>query len=164
AAQQNPALPHGHAADHQAGIFVVHGAASHAHGAQPLIIRRDPKLHRLPANGTELQHSLYGRLLVDSGIVPVCGLVAELVDAVDSKSTGLAHLGSTPSEATTITVTVPAQSLRELQRSDFDYHLPSELIAQTPLPVRSASRLLLLDGHVWRDAAFGELPQMLASG
>jgi hypothetical protein len=28
------------------------------------------------------------------------GLVAELVDAVDSKSTGLAHLGSTPSEAT----------------------------------------------------------------
>jgi hypothetical protein len=29
------------------------------------------------------------------------GLVAELVDAVDSKSTGLAHLGSTPSEATT---------------------------------------------------------------
>lgn len=30
----------------------------------------------------------------------VHGLVAELVDAVDSKSTGLAHLGSTPSEAT----------------------------------------------------------------
>jgi hypothetical protein len=35
-----------------------------------------------------------------SGIVRGCGLVAELVDAVDSKSTGLAHLGSTPSEAT----------------------------------------------------------------
>ena len=32
---------------------------------------------------------------------PARGLVAELVDAVDSKSTGLAHLGSTPSEATT---------------------------------------------------------------
>ena len=29
--------------------------------------------------------------------------------------------------------------------STFDYHLPKELIAQTPLPDRSASRLLVLD-------------------
>src|SRR5208282_528633 len=124
AAQQNPALPHGHAADHQAGIFVVHGAASHAHGAQPLIIRRDPKLHRLPANGTELQHWLCGPLLVDSGIVPVRGLVAELVDAVDSKSTGLAHLGSTPSEATIANPTTPSGRIK---RSDFDFDLPAQL-------------------------------------
>ena len=41
-------------------------------------------------------------MTVGSGILAPrpLGLVAELVDAVDSKSTGLAHLGSTPSEAT----------------------------------------------------------------
>ncbi len=33
-----------------------------------------------------------------------------------------------------------------MQRSDFDYSLPAELIAQTPLARRSASRLLRLDG------------------
>ena len=33
-----------------------------------------------------------------------------------------------------------------MKRSDFDYQLPPELIAQHPLPERSASRLLVLDG------------------
>jgi S-adenosylmethionine:tRNA ribosyltransferase-isomerase len=33
-----------------------------------------------------------------------------------------------------------------MKRSEFAYHLPSELIAQHPLPERSASRLLVLDG------------------
>jgi S-adenosylmethionine:tRNA ribosyltransferase-isomerase len=80
--------------------------------------------------------------------------VAELVDAVDSKSTGLAHLGSTPSEATILTT---------LKRSDFDYPLPPELIAQAPLPERSSSRLLLLEGQSgrWRDHRIGELPSLL---
>jgi S-adenosylmethionine:tRNA ribosyltransferase-isomerase len=32
-----------------------------------------------------------------------------------------------------------------MKKSDFNYHLPEELIAQTPLPVRHASRLLCLD-------------------
>lgn len=32
-----------------------------------------------------------------------------------------------------------------LRTDDFDYHLPPELIAQTPLPDRDASRLLVLD-------------------
>ena len=32
-----------------------------------------------------------------------------------------------------------------MQLSDFDYHLPEDLIAQQPLPERSASRLLLVD-------------------
>ena len=32
------------------------------------------------------------------------------------------------------------------QRTDFHFDLPDELIAQTPLPDRSASRLLCLDG------------------
>jgi len=33
-----------------------------------------------------------------------------------------------------------------MKRSDFSYHLPAELIAQHPLPDRSAGRLLCLDG------------------
>ncbi len=33
-----------------------------------------------------------------------------------------------------------------MKRTDFHYHLPPELIAQHPLPERSASRLLCLDG------------------
>ena len=35
---------------------------------------------------------------------------------------------------------------------DFDYELPEELIAQTPLKVRDSSRLMVLDkntGEVW---------------
>src|SRR5690606_24135243 len=31
-----------------------------------------------------------------------------------------------------------------MKKSDFDYHLPPELIAQAPLPERSASRMLVL--------------------
>lgn len=34
-----------------------------------------------------------------------------------------------------------------MQRTDFNYHLPPELIAQHPLAERSASRLLCLDGN-----------------
>ena len=33
----------------------------------------------------------------------------------------------------------------ELKKTDFDFDLPQELIAQDPLEDRSASRLLLLD-------------------
>jgi S-adenosylmethionine:tRNA ribosyltransferase-isomerase len=79
--------------------------------------------------------------------------VAELVDAVDSKSTGLAHLGSTPSEAT-------------IERHHFDYSLPRELIAQAPLAQRSASRLLVLDAaHTqWQDRRISELAGLLEPG
>lgn len=48
--------------------------------------------------------------------------------------------------------------------SDFDYALPTELIAQDPLPERAASRLLVLDrasGGV-RHGHFAELPALLA--
>jgi S-adenosylmethionine:tRNA ribosyltransferase-isomerase len=88
--------------------------------------------------------------------------VAELVDAVDSKSTGLAHLGSTPSEATTDVLGVHER----MRRSDFEYSLPAALIAQEPLPERSASRLLLLDGAagVHADHRFTELPALLDPG
>lgn len=51
-----------------------------------------------------------------------------------------------------------------MRREDFDYHLPEELIAQSPLAERSASRLLVLDGRTGRidDRAFRDLPQLLA--
>jgi len=47
--------------------------------------------------------------------------------------------------------------------SEFDYELPSELIAQHPAPQRSASRLLRLDGASGelRDMRFSELPQLV---
>ncbi|MGA8708579.1 MAG: tRNA preQ1(34) S-adenosylmethionine ribosyltransferase-isomerase QueA [Steroidobacteraceae bacterium] len=56
--------------------------------------------------------------------------------------------------------------MSDLKRSDFDYVLPPELIAQVPLPQRSASRLLLLHGDsgIWRDHRFGELPSLLRPG
>ena len=91
------------------------------------------------------------------------GLVAELVDAVDSKSTGLAHLGSTPSEAT---IAIPTTPSGRIKRSDFDFDLPAQLIAQTPLPRRSAARLLLLErGRDWyQDRRIEELPALLQPG
>jgi S-adenosylmethionine:tRNA ribosyltransferase-isomerase len=51
-----------------------------------------------------------------------------------------------------------------MRRADFHYKLPRELIAQEPAPVRSASRLLALDGASGkrRDLAFQDLPALLA--
>lgn len=56
--------------------------------------------------------------------------------------------------------------MSELKRSDFDFELPPELIAQSPLPQRSASRLLLLDGRsgAWQDRVFQDLPSLLEPG
>jgi len=53
-----------------------------------------------------------------------------------------------------------------MQRSDFYYELPGELIALRPCPTRSASRLLCLDpgASSLRDAQFTELPELLAPG
>jgi S-adenosylmethionine:tRNA ribosyltransferase-isomerase len=53
-----------------------------------------------------------------------------------------------------------------MQRSDFHYDLPHELIAQVPLVERRASRLLVLDGATGatQDRSFAELPQLLAEG
>ena len=53
-----------------------------------------------------------------------------------------------------------------MKTSDFDYHLPEELIAQTPLEERDASRLLLLDrksGEV-SHRQFRDLPEILRPG
>jgi S-adenosylmethionine:tRNA ribosyltransferase-isomerase len=53
-----------------------------------------------------------------------------------------------------------------MRRADFSYVLPSELIATRPLPERSASRLLVLDGSTGelRDLAFRDFPSLLAAG
>ncbi|HEX7732747.1 MAG TPA: tRNA preQ1(34) S-adenosylmethionine ribosyltransferase-isomerase QueA [Rhodanobacter sp.] len=53
-----------------------------------------------------------------------------------------------------------------MKKSDFDFDLPRELIAQVPLPERSASRLLLLDVAAGsrQDRMFRELPDLLRSG
>lgn len=48
--------------------------------------------------------------------------------------------------------------------SDFDFQLPSELIAQMPLPARSASRLLQVDGGKLIDRQFTELADLLEPG
>ena len=51
-----------------------------------------------------------------------------------------------------------------MQRSDFFYELPPELIAQQPAAERSASRLLCLDADGLRDRAFRDLPPLLRQG
>jgi S-adenosylmethionine:tRNA ribosyltransferase-isomerase len=48
--------------------------------------------------------------------------------------------------------------------SDFDFDLPPELIAQTPLPERSASRLLHVDGDALADRAFADIVDLLMPG
>ncbi len=52
-----------------------------------------------------------------------------------------------------------------MQRTDFHYDLPAELIAQHPITPRSASRLLALDGRTgsWRDLRFVDFPGLLTS-
>ncbi len=53
-----------------------------------------------------------------------------------------------------------------MRTSDFDYHLPPELIAQTPLEPRDSSRLLLLDRTTGRTEhrRFRDLPEYVRPG
>ncbi|PKQ69696.1 S-adenosylmethionine:tRNA ribosyltransferase-isomerase [Raineya orbicola] len=48
-----------------------------------------------------------------------------------------------------------------MQLSDFDYHLPPELIAQEPLPLRDQAKLLFYNKGTIADHIFYELPQIL---
>jgi S-adenosylmethionine:tRNA ribosyltransferase-isomerase len=50
--------------------------------------------------------------------------------------------------------------------SDFDYHLPEELIAQQPLTDRAASRMLVVHrgSGRWEDRVFRDLPSFLGPG
>jgi S-adenosylmethionine:tRNA ribosyltransferase-isomerase len=49
--------------------------------------------------------------------------------------------------------------------SDFNFHLPEELIAQEPLADRAASRMLCLNraSGTWKDDMFANLPELLRS-
>ena len=53
-----------------------------------------------------------------------------------------------------------------MSTGDFDYDLPPELIAQTPLEQRDSSRLMVapLDGAPSRHTLFSELPRILSPG
>jgi S-adenosylmethionine:tRNA ribosyltransferase-isomerase len=57
----------------------------------------------------------------------------------------------------------PRACPRSINVSDFDYELPPERIAQRPLAVRDASRMLMLDRQTgsWEDHRFRELPDVL---
>lgn len=50
--------------------------------------------------------------------------------------------------------------------SDFDYHLPEDLIAQEPVADRAASRMLVVrrDTGTWEDCRFADLPRFLRAG
>ena len=53
-----------------------------------------------------------------------------------------------------------------MKTSDFNYQLPEELIAQTPLERRDGSRLMTLDRNTgaWEHHHFYELPDFLNPG
>jgi S-adenosylmethionine:tRNA ribosyltransferase-isomerase len=53
-----------------------------------------------------------------------------------------------------------------VKKSDFNFDLPPDLIAQAPLARRSGSRLLVVDvgAHTKKDRKFYELPEMLQPG
>lgn len=53
-----------------------------------------------------------------------------------------------------------------MKTSDFNFELPQELIAQTPIPRRDASRLLVLDKDTgaWEHRHFYDLPDYLRPG
>ena len=55
---------------------------------------------------------------------------------------------------------------KPLKTEDFDFDLPSELIAQHPAPTRDGSRLLVADRHTGTRSHqhFSDLPQFLRVG
>ena len=51
-----------------------------------------------------------------------------------------------------------------MDRTEFHYDLPAELVAQQPLPERAASRLLVAGGDSTEDRRFSDLPRLLRPG
>ena len=68
----------------------------------------------------------------------------------------MTRIGPEPQEA--------VKAMQTMRRSDFDYPLPPELIAQAPLPERSDSRMLHLRGAELRDLGVRDLPALLRAG
>jgi len=56
------------------------------------------------------------------------------------------------------------QTTQDLTLDDFDFDLPPHLIAQHPLPERTASRLLCVEGAAMRDLAFTDIERLLVPG
>src|SRR5512136_1250678 len=56
------------------------------------------------------------------------------------------------------------QTAHELTLDDFDFALPPELIAQHPLPERTASRLLHVAAGGFEDATFADIERLLVPG
>ncbi|SEQ29888.1 S-adenosylmethionine:tRNA ribosyltransferase-isomerase [Nitrosomonas ureae] len=56
--------------------------------------------------------------------------------------------------------------IHRMKTQDFDFYLPTELIAQFPTEQRTGSRLLYLDSinNHWQDALFASLPNFLRAG
>lgn len=54
--------------------------------------------------------------------------------------------------------------IHAMQLSDFDYHLPPELIAQTPVEPRDSSRLMVVDGSDITHHRFSDIIAYLAPG
>src|SRR5690606_29442655 len=58
----------------------------------------------------------------------------------------------------------PSSTMRAFTLSDFDFHLPPQLVAQHPATERTASRLLDGTGDAPADRIFKELPSLLRAG
>lgn len=74
-------------------------------------------------------------------------------------------LSPTPPTAPPALPSAP-RKINLVQLSDFDYHLPEDLIAQSPPAVRGASRMLVLERATGalRDDTFPHLPDLLHPG
>jgi len=69
-----------------------------------------------------------------------------------------------PMQAIPGSTTATTGPFQRMQLQDFNFALPPELIAQQPLPTRSASRLLVLDSTGITHRQMAELPNLLKAG
>ena len=86
------------------------------------------------------------------------GCALRRFEANPRKITGRAESAHYPASGT------PESNKMPLSLADFDYDLPPGLIAQFPLPERTASRLLVMDGSHLEDRRFDNLPDLLRAG
>ncbi len=98
-------------------------------------------------------------------MVPRARIELALLSEPDFES-GVSTSSTTPARGESLAE--PAASHQRpaggFSRADFAYELPPELIAQAPLPERSASRLLVLRGEAREHRGIAELPDLLRPG